>query len=137
MAIAALTITGPGLAHLMDPEIAHRANISHGAALSILIPSIMEFKAKSAPTRFAKMAELMGDDVGKLTEAEAAGRATERIKNIIRVLNIKSTLKDVGIPSDDIGIISNVIHKAIERPLNILEPGIGKEDIYQILYMAK
>ena len=79
LAITAFGTAGGGLAHSIDPFITARTHISHGAALSILLPPLMTFRLSSIPNRLAKIAKHMGEIVENLPPDQAAMKAIEGI----------------------------------------------------------
>ncbi|MFC1951404.1 iron-containing alcohol dehydrogenase, partial [Chloroflexota bacterium] len=116
LAITAFGAAGGGLAHSIDPLITARTHISHGAALSILLPPLMTFRLSSIPDRLAKIAELMGEIVENLPLDQAAMKAVEAVKRLVNKLNIKPTLGSVGIKPDEIQSLAEKIIKKVRTP---------------------
>jgi alcohol dehydrogenase len=103
LAITAFLRAGGGLsAHGIDALITEMTHLSHGAALSILLPHIMEYKRAAMPDRFAKLAKLMGKNTDNLTEMEAAEKSVEAVKNLMTQLGMKTRFSQVGLTDKDV-----------------------------------
>ncbi|MFC1998134.1 iron-containing alcohol dehydrogenase [Chloroflexota bacterium] len=108
MAITAFLRAGGGLnVHGIDALITEMTHLSHGAALSILLPHIMEFKRIEMPDRFAKLAKLMGQNIDNLTEMEAAEKSVEAVKNLMNQLGMKTRFSQVGLTAQDVEHLAN------------------------------
>jgi len=60
LAMKATEINGGGLGHFIDSFLVSKAHISHGAALTIILPHVMEFNLVAVPNRYMKIAEWLG-----------------------------------------------------------------------------
>jgi alcohol dehydrogenase class IV len=108
MGLGGLFMSGVGLVHALDGHVIERAHISHGAALTILLPSIMEFNLVAVPERFAKIAELMGENIEGCTLMEAARKSIDAVRSLARDLGMAETLSEVGIKESDLpGIVDD------------------------------
>jgi len=63
VAMKAAMLGGASLAHALNNEISMKVHVTHGAAVTILLPHVMQFELTAAPERFARIAELMGEEV--------------------------------------------------------------------------
>ncbi|MFC1978931.1 iron-containing alcohol dehydrogenase, partial [Chloroflexota bacterium] len=130
--MAALTVDGGGLAHVLDGSIISKAHISHGAALAIITPHVMEFNLPSHMERYAKLATLMGAKISGLSLDEAAKLSVETYVKLCKELGMKQRLRDVGINKEDLpAIAENVVKFAGPR----LAP-YKREDITKMLNAA-
>lgn len=102
LASGALQASHAGLAHCMDGLIVQKAKISHGAALSILLPYVMEFNLVAVPGKFTRIAELMGEKIDGLSIMDAARKAPEAVRGLCRDIGMVQKLSDVGISDADI-----------------------------------
>jgi alcohol dehydrogenase len=132
MGMAALTLEGGGLGHMIDGSIISKAHISHGAALAIIMPYVMELNLPGSIERFARLATLMGAKISGLSIDDAAKLSVETYKKLCKDLGMKQKLSDVGITKDDLpAIVDNVAKFAGPRMAQY-----KKEDIAQILNAA-
>ena len=130
--MASLTIDGGGLAHMIDGSIIAKAHISHGAALAIITPHVMEFNLPAHTDKYARLATLMGAKISGLSLDDAAKLSVETYKKLCSDLGMKQKLKDVGINKDDIpAIVDNTVKFAGSR----LAP-YKPQDVKQILTAA-
>jgi alcohol dehydrogenase len=132
MGMAALTLEGGGLGHMIDGSIISKAHISHGAALAIIMPYVMELNMPSNVERFARLATLMGAKISGLSIDDAAKLPVETYKKLCKDLGMKQKLSDVGIIKDDLSaIVDNVANFAGSRMAQY-----KREDIANILNAA-
>lgn len=89
MAGIAFGNTDVGGVHCMAEAIGGLYDTPHGLANAVLLAHVLEFNLPAALARHARIAEAMGVDCSGLSEAEAAGKAVEAVRDLCR---------DVGIP---------------------------------------
>ncbi|MBT3363437.1 MAG: iron-containing alcohol dehydrogenase [Chloroflexi bacterium] len=110
LAMEAMTVEGGGLAHMIDASIIAKAHISHGAALAIILPHVMEYDIPANVDRYARLATLMGAKMSGLSLDEAAALSVQTFKKLCSDLGMKHKLSQVGIKSDDIpAMVENVL----------------------------
>lgn len=102
LAMNAMATGGLGICHPLNELIQIKAHVSHGKALAVILPSVMEFNMAVIPEKFANIAEFLGEDISGLATREAAQRSVAAIRNIIRVLNLPEKMRDIGITHNDI-----------------------------------
>ena len=130
-------ICGVGMAHYLDGFIVTRAHISHGAALSILLPHVMEFHLVAASTKFAKIAELMGEKIDGLSVMDAARKSIDAVRRLSQDLGMTQRLSDVGISDADIPQIVGDMFKYMGPMVERSNPRIvSREDVIRVLRSA-
>lgn len=77
-----------GSIHTMGEVLAKSCDLSHGAAMAIFLPYIMEQNLKATTDKYAHVASLLGLDVAGLTKLEAAEKGIEYIKEMERECKI-------------------------------------------------
>jgi len=106
LGLAAAMSTGGGgvLVHGMAYPLRDFAPVpvSHGTSVSILMPHAMQFQLISNLHRFAKIAELMGENVENLSVYEAASRSVAAVKNLSIIAGVPQRMRDVKILKEDI-----------------------------------
>ena len=70
---------------------------SHGAGNGLLLPYAMRFNLPARPARFARVAQLLGEDVRGLDERQAAERAVAAVERLKRAIGIPERLRDLGV----------------------------------------
>jgi len=130
--MAALTIDGGGLAHMIDGSIISKVHISHGAALAIIMPHVMGFNLPAHMERYARLATLMGAKISGLSLDDAAKLSVETYRKLCKDLGMKQRLRDVGITKDDLPAIVENVAKFVGPRLAPFK----REDVAAILNAA-
>ncbi len=96
--IAGIALNMPmlGLVHAMATPLGGIFNIPHGIANAVLLPYVMKFNLVACPERFAKIAQVMGEKVERLTTLEAAEKAFKAVQKLSSDVGIPNNLKDIG-----------------------------------------
>jgi len=87
------------LVHGMSRPIGAYFHVPHGVSNAALLGVVTEFSLIGNPTRYAHIAEAMGENVTGLTDLEAAELADKAIKKLIRDVKIPS-LKELGVQGE-------------------------------------
>ena len=89
----------------------------HGIANGILLPHVMEF---NVPVDVAKIAGLLGEQMECLSPVETAYRSVEAVKNLLREIDMPTTLTKLNIPRSAIPEMAaasiNVTHIMANNP---------------------
>jgi alcohol dehydrogenase len=137
LASGALQASHAGLAHCMDGLVVESAKISHGAALGILLPLVMEFNLVAVPEKFAKIAELMGEKINGLSSMDAARRAPEAIRALCQDIGMVQRMSDVGITRENIPSLVEFFEKIWLQLSNMINPReVNRADIERIFNSA-
>lgn len=96
-----------GAVHGLAHPIGAMFDVSHGVICALLLPHVMEYNLPERTTKYAQIAEAMGQDI-KDTESEdsAARMAIEAVRDLLSRLRMPQRLRDVGIGGDSIAIIA-------------------------------
>ena len=78
----AFSNVGVALVHALEYPVGGATHCSHGAGNGLLLPYVMRFNLPARRREFARIAELLGEDVGGLGEAER-GRAGDRRRGAV------------------------------------------------------
>lgn len=98
----AFNYTRLGIVHAMSHPVSAHFGVAHGIANAILLPRVMEYNLFGAIPQTAHIAELLGEDVGGLSELEAARKGVEAVYKLNRDLGIPGSLRAVGVTEDRI-----------------------------------
>jgi len=117
-----------------------KAHISHGATVTLLLPHVMEFNLLGNPAKFARIAELMGEDIIGLSVSEAAAETVETVKRLITDLEMPQRLSEisgVSVTEADIPALVEGVHGRFGPFINETNPrDVNPEDttwIYTII----
>jgi alcohol dehydrogenase class IV len=134
LAMNAVVTGGIGLAHFMNESLGPKARISHGKAVAMLLPAVMEFNLISAPQKFSQVADLMGENTNGLSVLEGAAKSVVAVRRLLKDLELPQRLEDVGITKTDIPEIARQTYSASQPVIEALNPRDATiEDISKIL----
>jgi len=100
--MAAHTSSSAGIAHSMNYPITAKTHISHGSALALILPHVMEFNLIACPDKYAKIAQILGEDVTNCSAIKAAWKSVQAVKRLCQDLCMPQHLTEVGFLEDDI-----------------------------------
>ncbi|MBX3443473.1 MAG: iron-containing alcohol dehydrogenase [Planctomyces sp.] len=93
---------GVALVHAMEYPVGGAVHVSHGEGNGLLLPYIMRFTLPKRVREFARIAELLGEDVRGLSEGEAAERAITAVERLRGESGLRSRLRELGVHRDDL-----------------------------------
>lgn len=136
MAVAAalgfcFIFSGLGLAHAMAYPLQLKSHISHGVSCSILIPFVMEYNMPVDLQKYAKIAELMGEEVTALSLRDRAIKSIDAVRKLSTDVEMPQRMRDVGVKKEDIpGFVDNVLtfqpHVVEANPRDASKEAISK-----------
>ncbi|MFC1901468.1 iron-containing alcohol dehydrogenase [Chloroflexota bacterium] len=86
----------PGLLHPMSELLGAKARITHGTTLTLLLPHIMEYTLVAYPEKFARIAELMGENIKGLPVLDAAAKSVDAVRKLARDLYMPQKLSEAS-----------------------------------------
>jgi alcohol dehydrogenase len=95
------TISGGGAVHAMAYPLQMNAHISHGESIAIMLPGVMEFNIMADMPKFARVAELMGEQICDLPLKERGLRAVIAVRELIADVGLPQRIRDVRGEKDD------------------------------------
>ena len=93
---------GTNIVHALAYPLQGQHRVTHGVANSLLLPYGMEFNALSNLSKFATVAEALGEPISGLSPRAAAARSTEACRLLSQDIGIPQTMGEVGIKPQDI-----------------------------------
>jgi len=110
MALAALmgglvmgaTPAGANIGHCISESLGPMYNVSHGVACGIVTPYMMDYNMPACIERLAMVAETMGLEVHGLPKRDAALMAVQATRDLVKDLELPTSLKEVNFPKGDI-----------------------------------
>lgn len=97
--------------HAFAYPIGAEFHIPHGIANSIMLWPVMEFNMMGNLTKFANIADLMGEVTDGLSEREAALLAVDSLRDLISDVEIPTSLSQFGIRESDIPSLAQGVMK--------------------------
>jgi alcohol dehydrogenase len=126
MGTMAIRSSGVGAIHATCYPPAMKYHLTHGVAISLMMPSVMAFNLISNLEKYAAVAEAMGERVDGLSTVEAAQVSVEAVRRLIADLGLPTRLRDVGASRDDFREFARVVvkrysHHIANNPRNATE----------------
>ncbi len=102
MAAMGFANSGLGAVHALAHPVGYATGAPHGVVCALLLPAVMEFNLPVARTKYAKLAQAMGafSHYDESAEKEAARAAIERVRHLLRELDLPQRLRDLGLPHE-------------------------------------
>jgi 4-hydroxybutyrate dehydrogenase len=110
---------GLGAVHSLAHPLSSIANLHHGTTNGILLPAVLEFNRLTSEERLRDLAGAMDLDVAGRTTSQAASAAIERIRTLLREVDIPDRLSAFGITRE---MIPALAKKAMEDACRLLNP---------------
>jgi len=89
---------GGAAVHALGHTLGARFHVSHGVAIGLLLPYVMEFNLSGNPAKYASVARLMGVKDKGLSLEDTARQGVEAAKSLAKEIGIPRHLREVGVP---------------------------------------
>lgn len=100
----AITASGTTAVHALSYPLGGKYHIAHGVSNAILLAPVMRFNAPYCQDRLANAYDRCCHDAQKtcVTKEEKTAWIIEKLEHIVRHLDIPTSLKEFGVPAEDI-----------------------------------
>jgi alcohol dehydrogenase len=88
--------------HALAYPLGGTFNVPHGLANTVLLPHVMAVNVHADYQKFARLAELLGEQVTDQSPREAAMRSVEAVRQLAKDLGMDLRLRDLGVKESDI-----------------------------------
>ncbi|HBE9436599.1 alcohol dehydrogenase [Clostridioides difficile] len=102
----AFSNAGLGNVHAMAHQLGGLYDLPHGVCNAMLLPIVEEENAKSSPTKFRPIAEVIGMDVNNKSDKECVDFVIDKIKALSEEVGIPKSLKDVGVDNPNFELLA-------------------------------
>jgi alcohol dehydrogenase class IV len=92
----AFSNVGVAIVHALEYPIGGAVHCSHGAGNGLLLPYVMRYNLPPRKREFARIAQLLGEDVSGLDETAAAERAITAVEKLRADIGIPNRLREFG-----------------------------------------
>jgi alcohol dehydrogenase class IV len=135
--LAGLAFSNVGVAvvHALEYPLGGATHCSHGSGNGLLLPFVMRFNLPARVARFARIAQLLGEDVVGLVEQGAAERAIAAVERLKSDIGIPQRLRDLGVTPDQIPVFAEKAF-AVKRILRVNPRPVTAQDLEGILQSA-
>jgi alcohol dehydrogenase class IV len=96
----AFSNVGVALIHAMEYPVGGAVHCSHGTGNGLLLPHVMRFHLEVRAAEFARIAELLGENVTGLSEHAAAERAVAAVDRLRANIGVPARLRDLGVTQE-------------------------------------
>lgn len=136
MGTMAVRSSGVGAVHATCYPPAMKYHLSHGLAISLMMPYIMEYNLISNPEKFVAVASAMGEKVEGLSTYDAAQVAAKAVRRLLGDLGLPLRLRDVGAKKEDFPEFARIVVKRYAHHLANNPRNIGEQDIIGVYESA-
>jgi alcohol dehydrogenase class IV len=106
MAAMAFNPTRLGLAHALAMPLGAHAKIPHGDVVAILMPPVMRYNMTGNLHKFARLAEIFGENTAVLSLREAAEAGVRAVETLIRDVGCPCRLGAYGVQESDLPMLA-------------------------------
>jgi alcohol dehydrogenase class IV len=123
------------LVHALEYPVGAVTHCSHGAGNGLLLPHVMRFNLRARLKEFARVAELLGEDVRGLSDEQAAELAVAGVERLSRTIEIPQRLRDLGLSEQQLPALAEKTF-GIKRLLRVNPREPSQADVLAILQAA-
>jgi alcohol dehydrogenase class IV len=121
--------------HALEYPVGGAVHVSHGAGNGLLLPYVMRFNLPERQREFARIADLLGEDIIGLFPEEAAEKAVAAVEQLRSDVGIPQRLRDIGVTEDQLpGFAQKAF--AVKRLMNVNPRQPTEGDLLDILRAA-
>lgn len=124
-----------GISHALGHQIGPKWDVAHGVTSCITLPHVMRFMADVAPDRFAPIAEGLGVRFDPDDARKGARECADRVASFIAQFDVPHSLKDAGVPRNEISQIAGTVLDEVERS-KVVDRPVTREEIVSLLESA-
>lgn len=128
--------TGTTLLHGVALPLSGAPNAPHGETLAALAPEFLEDAASLLPEKFARIAELMGENIKGLPPEEAAEKGVERIKKLLKTVDLLISPRELGVTEVMLERLAKDVFKGVGVCLQAYPKPVKLEDILALYRKA-
>nr|WP_243120834.1 iron-containing alcohol dehydrogenase [Pelotomaculum sp. FP] len=107
----ALNNASLGLTHSIGASLSGHVKVSHGVAIGIMLPYVMEYNLTINPYKFADLACAMGMSFEGKTLHTVASSAVRTVKTLVKNVGLPTHLREIGISEDSFASITETTLK--------------------------
>jgi alcohol dehydrogenase class IV len=131
----AFSNVGVAVVHALEYPLGGATHCSHGAGNGLLLPYVMRYNLPARRREFARIAQLLGEDVAGLDEEAAAERAISAVEKLRADVGIPTRLSELGVTEAQLpGLAEKAF--AVKRILRVNPREVTVEALHDILRTA-
>lgn len=133
----AITASGTTAVHALSYPLGGKYHIAHGVSNAILLMPVMKFNEPMIRSRLAAAFDFaVHEDVGCATEEEKSAWLLRRMDEIVRHLDIPTSLTEFGVPKDDLEDLVKSgmeVTRLLVNNMRVVTPEDAREIYRQVL----
>ncbi|MDI7277904.1 MAG: iron-containing alcohol dehydrogenase, partial [Anaerolineae bacterium] len=130
----AMTNARLGAVHGLAHPLGARYGIAHGAVCGLLLPYVMAYSLPYAAEKYARVAGLLGVEVGGLDAGAAGERAVAHVRELLQGIGVPSRLAPYGVAEADLNDLA--AEALTQSSLHYNPRPLQAEDVRAILAQA-
>jgi alcohol dehydrogenase len=135
MAGVAFSNAGVALVHALEYPLGGALHCSHGAGNGLLLPFVMRFNMPQRIGKFARIAQLLGENTSGLAEEAAAEKAVQAVERLREQIGIPLRIRDLGGREQQLPLFAEKAF-AIQRLRTVNPRPSTQQDLLDILQAA-
>lgn len=132
----AFTNAGLGATHAMAYPAAGENHTPHGVTVAVLLPEVIRYNSSTAVDRYARIGELLGEDLTGVDDRYMGERAAIAVESLAADIGIPSGLSELGVDGDDVPRLAGKTEE-IQRLLVGNPRRFDREDLEDVLEAAR
>lgn len=124
---------GLGAVHALAYPLGTEYHMTHGRTNAIMLPHVMQYNISGSPAKYARIAQLMGQNIEGCSLIETAGMAVAAIKELLDAVNVSYHIADYGVAKEDLPkLVDGGIKQArlfVPNPRDLVEKDV--KSIYE------
>ena len=126
---------GLGAVHALAYPLGTEYHMTHGRTNAIMLPHVMQYNLSGSPAKYARIAQLAGQDIEGYSLIEAAAMAVAAIKELLDAINVSYHIADYSVAKEDLPkLVAGGMKQA-----RLFEPNprdLGEKDVKSIYEAA-
>jgi alcohol dehydrogenase class IV len=131
----AFSNVGVALVHALEYPVGVATHCSHGAGNGLLLPYVMRYNLPGRQREFARIAELLGENVSGLSESAAAVLAIAAVEKLRSDIGVPGRLSELGVTEGQLRAFAEKSF-AVKRILRVNPREVTLEAVEGILRAA-
>lgn len=131
----AFSNVGVAVVHALEYPLGAAIHCSHGAGNGLLLPYVMRFNLSARVPHFARIAELLGEDLPGVPQDELAERSIAAVEDLKRDIGIPERLSDLGVKPEQLAGWAEKAF-AVKRILRVNPRPVTQQDLEEIFRSA-
>ena len=109
MGTMAIRSSGVGAVHATCYPLAMKYKLSHGVAIGLMLPYVMEANIIGNAEKYAEVARVMGENVQNVSAIDAAYASVNAVKRLVTDIGMPIRLREIGADKNDFSDLAKTV----------------------------